>query len=100
MAPWVEVRHRAWPAEAAARRPTEVSAPPTSPTSPTSNVRIDSELVERDTSPTSETHMTWFGSVSSDKFPGRGAVCRPAFDQPDLCIALVRSVSFVSFGLE
>src|SRR5215468_1219829 len=46
-----------------------VPGPPMFPTSPTSKVRIDSELVERETSPTSETHMTWFGSVSSAIFP-------------------------------
>src|SRR5262249_38459344 len=35
----------------------------------TSNVSIDSELVERVTSPAAEMHMTWFGSVSSAIFP-------------------------------
>ena len=51
------------------QQPAEANGPPPPPTSPTSKLRIDVELVERDTSPSSETQITWFGSVNSAILP-------------------------------
>src|SRR5262249_9466846 len=75
---------------------TGFAPPPTSPTSPTSNVRIDCELVERDTSPTSETHITWFGSVSSTSFPDEVRyVARPSTNRTFASHLSARSLLFL-----